>query len=1311
MGDVEGLARAGSEDMKKLRTQSEGPKAKFLCDNARPATLSGKAGVHQLAIDGQLYNRLQLFCKAHGVTPFVVLLAAFRATHYRLTSQDDATIGVANDNQECWELKDMIGYFVNIQCIRTKIRGETFEQLVHQVHKVMVDSFANQDVPFESAVSKLQRDRDLSHHSPAQVMVNFHSQNRLGELIMEGVETKVAHSPPTSRFELELHIYQEEHSLWGHVLFSTDLYRAETVSSLVSIFQTFLEKCLDEPKTKIVSAPLLTKEAYTQLDQMGLLHSNETEYPRDSSVVDLFRQQATAYPSRIAVKDPSTKMSYAQLDVLSDGLAQWLSTKSLATEALVGVMADRSCQTIVALLGILKAGLAYLPFDIKIPEARMNTILSSIKGERLVLVGDGIEPPELGIGGVQFVQIAEAVAESVIDQPIVKPSNAPVKPSATSLAYVMFTSGSTGRPKGVMVEHRGIVRLVKGGNLSQLLPPSGVMAHIANLAFDASTWEIYATILNGGTLVCVDYMTVLDYHSLGNIFATERVQTALLTPALLKQCLLTSLSTVGDLDTLFVGGDRADQRDMSTARKLVAHNVINAYGPTENTFSSTIFRLEEEETFTNGVPIGRAISNSGAFVMDSEQRLVPLGVIGELVVTGDGLARGYTDPERDIDHFITVTVGDKIMRAYRTGDYVRYRPTDGQLEFFGRIDGQVKIRGHRVELGEIEHVLRAHRSVCDAVVVPKQSNDDEKQLMGFVTLEEDLGTPDELPKNNDQLQLVDAWEDRYDSETYAQIENFRPEMIGRDFVGWTSMYDGSEIDKAEMCEWLDDTMHTIYSVAHGQPGNVLEIGTGTGMILFNLLDGLKSYIGLDPSKKAVEFVVKTARTIPSLKNKVRMYKATAAEISQIERLESVEFAVLNSVVQHFPSQEYLLEVVEGLLNLKGIKAIFLGDIRSYALHREFLATRALRMAGDGATKEGIRRLVEDMEQIERELLVDPGFFTALPSRLPDLVEHVEILPKRMKATNELSCYRYGAVVHVKSRGWPEQEIRQIGHDEWVDFEEHQLNRQSLLQQLVSLSCSSTMAISNIPHSKNTFSRGLLSYLYDDEARKVDSKPWISSIRQAAEQTPSLSAVDLVELAEEAGYIVEISWNRQHSHSGGFDAVFYRKSSGSRVMFRFPTDHAGRPQHSLSSKPLRQQHIIKVQSQLNEILRVQLPGYMVPQFVHILNKFPINVNGKVDRKALAQITHTPEAAERSLRQPSTEKEKTLQRLWAQVLDIEADSIGLDDSFFRLGGDSIAAMKLVAEARRECLQVTVTDLFRNHSLANLALSSKASSSITH
>ncbi|KAL7780677.1 hypothetical protein CFE70_010702 [Pyrenophora teres f. teres 0-1] len=379
--------------------------AELLCDKPRPAALSGQAGVQSIEIAGPLYVKLQSFCQLHGVTQFVVLLAAFRTAHFRLTGQDDATIGTVNANRDRWEIKDMIGFFVNLQCLRITAGHGSFEELVQQVHEVTIASHANADVPFESIVSKLKSDRDLSRHPLVQLVFAVHAQQDLGQLNLEGVQTESLADAKTSRFDLEFHFYQQSHGLLGNILFSTDLYAPETIDNLLSVFQRVLEACLDDPQAPVASMPLLREDSYAKLDAMGLVRAEETAYPRDSSVVDLFREQAAACPSRVAVKDSVTEMTYAQLDTASDVLARWLARRSLAPETLVGVFASRSCEAIVAFLGILKANLAYLPFDVKIPRKRMDIILSTLPEDRIVLVGAELQPLECQATGVEFVRI------------------------------------------------------------------------------------------------------------------------------------------------------------------------------------------------------------------------------------------------------------------------------------------------------------------------------------------------------------------------------------------------------------------------------------------------------------------------------------------------------------------------------------------------------------------------------------------------------------------------------------------------------------------------------------------------------------------------------------------------------------------------------------------------------------------------------------------------------------------------------------------------------------------------------------------
>ncbi|RYP40686.1 hypothetical protein DL767_001544 [Monosporascus sp. MG133] len=1273
--------------------------AEFLTDLPRPTILSGEAGFVPVTIDGELYKKLREFCKAHQMTSFAVLLAAFRAAHYRLTGAEDATIGTPIANRNRRELENIIGFFVNTQCMRITVDGDdTFESLVRQVRSTATAAFEHQDVPFERVVSALlPGSRDTSRNPLVQLIFAVHSQQDLGKFELEGLEGEPVLNAVVTRFDVEFHLFQEVGRLSGNLVFAADLFKLENIQNVVNVFYRILRRGLDQPQTPIAVLPLT--DGLAELRNMGLLEIERAEYPRESSVVDVFRDQVAARSHALAVIDSSSRLTYAELDHQSDQLATWLRQRNMAAETLVGVLAPRSYQTVVAFLGILKANLAYLPLDVNSPAARLKAILSALPGHKLVLLGSNTIAPEVQLHDVELVRISDTLDHRDTDDLNGHVDAAAVMPLATSLAHVIFTSGSTGRPKGVMVEHRSIVRLAKESNIIPKLPLAAKVAHLSNIAFDAATLEIYAALLNGGTLVCIDYMTTLDSKALEAVFAREQVHAVLLTPALLKQYLANIPATLGTLDVIITGGDRLDGQDAIAAQALVRIGVYNAYGPTENGVISTIYKVAENDSFINGVPIGRAISNSGAYIMDPHQQLVPAGVMGELVVTGDGLARGYTDPTLDVDRFIQVTIDGQLVRAYRTGDRVRYRPGDGQIEFFGRMDQQIKIRGHRIEPAEVERAILSHNSVRDAAVVIQNQEGQEPEMVGFVATQDDHSSEQDEAGSH-----VEGWGNHFESSTYADINTISQSAIGNDFVGWTSMYDGSEINKAEMREWLDDTIHTLLD---GQmPGHVLEIGTGTGMVLFNLGTGLQSYVGLEPSRSAATFVTDAMESIPALAGKAEVHVGTATDICRLSGL-CPDLVVLNSVVQYFPTPEYLGGVVDTLARIPGVKRLFFGDIRSHATNRYFLAARALHALGDASTKESVRQKMAEMEEREEELLVDPAFFTALGSRLPDQIKHVEILPKKMRATNELSAYRYAAVVHIRSLEERGQPVYPINMNDWIDFQALQMDRHTLLRLLQRSADALAVAVSNIPYSKTILERHVIESLDKDSGdnaqSSLDGAAWISAVRSNAERCASLSATDLIQLGEEAGFRVEISWARQWSQSGALDAVFHHYSpaqKGARVMFQFPTDDRARRSATLTNRPLQRLQSRRFVSQIREELQALLPSYMIPARIVVIDQMPLNANGKVDRKELtrrAQIVPRPEMASAQV-VPLNEIEVMLCEEFADMFGID---VGITDNFFKLGGHSLMATKLAARvSRRLDARVSVKDVFDQPVIADLA-----------
>lgn len=527
----------------------------------------------------------------------------------------------------------------------------------------------------------------------------------------------------------------------------------------------------------------------------------------------------------------------------------------------------------------------------------------------------------------------------------------------------------------------------------------------------------------------------------------------------------------------------------------------------------------------------------------------------------------------------------------------------------------------RTELGHIEETILSHKSVKNAAVVWKRGDDiRDDEIVAFVALKSPNADHAESPENEEETQRVRFWDDYWNGCTYTAMNDLNPGAIGRDFLGWTSMYDGKEIDKVEMNEWLDETIATIRRV-HGEPRNVFEVGAGSGMILFNLARDVRSYVGLEMSPTAIEFVKKAAISIPDLASKIHMIQGTAADLDFLTIPTSPDLVVINSVAQYFPSQDYLLEVIETISRYKDVETLFLGDIRSYALYDEFLFSKALHDAGGSAGPEELQTRIAVLKQRELELLIDPAFFTALPDAFPKCIEHVEIHPKRMKAANELSCFRYAAVIYFKHRGRVSQQlIRKIRPNEWIDFVGKGLDGTQLLRHLES--SQGVVAVSNIPNSKTVFHTQVINSLREEAGNSFSpDQEWLETIRNDAKKRPSLTTLELLELGQRAGYRVELSSARQHLLRGGLDAIFhkYEPSEGqASVMFHFPTDYEGRNSKTFCTRPLELEANQAMREQLSEFLQLKLPVHLLPHEIKIMETLMINENGEVDRQGLARL---------------------------------------------------------------------------------------------
>jgi aspartate racemase len=493
-----------------------------------------------------------------------------------------------------------------------------------------------------------------------------------------------------------------------------------------------MEGIVTNPERRLLDLPLLTVTERHQL----LVEWNDTsrDYPKDLCIHRLFEAQAERTPNAVAVVFPSTgsghsedqQLTYSELNCRANQLAHYLKKRGVGPEVLVGICMERSLDMVVGLLGILKAGGAYVPLDPSYPKERLAFMLEDTQAPVLLTQQHLIESlPEQGAHVVCLDRDWKIISREKEDNPV-------STTSANNLAYVMYTSGSTGRPKGVSVIHRGVVRLVKGTNYAELTEKE-VFLQFAPLSFDASTFEIWAPLLNGAKLVVFPPHTP-SLKELGQVIRQSHVTTLWLTSALFQLMVQDHIESLSGFKQLLAGGDVLSLPHVKRVlKKLPGCRLINAYGPTENTTFTCCYSMTFPEQVGDSVSIGTPIANTQVYILDSHLNPVPIGVSGELCIGGDGLARGYFNhPELAAEKFIPHPFSNEPgARLYKTGDLARYFP-DGTIEFLGRMDHQVKIRGYRIELGEIETILEEHSRIGQAVVVGREETRGDKRLVGYV---------------------------------------------------------------------------------------------------------------------------------------------------------------------------------------------------------------------------------------------------------------------------------------------------------------------------------------------------------------------------------------------------------------------------------------------------------------------------------------------------------------------------------------------------------------------------------------------------
>jgi amino acid adenylation domain-containing protein len=975
-----------------------------------------------------------------------------------------------------------------------------------------------------------------------------------------------------------------------------------------------------------------------QLTEPDVVHSPHVSVVRlVHTIVD---EIAHAHPSATALELDGAAVSYADLNRRANGLASRLQAMGAGPDVVVGICLDRSFDLIIAILAVLKAGAAYLPLDPAYPEDRRSFMLADSQAPILITA----------------TRVAHASAHPLgrtirLDDDAIPPSDAAPASDVTAehLAYVICTSGSTGRPKGVAMPHRPLANLIAWQARTSAAGPGTRTLQFTSSSFDVSFQEIFSTLCVGGTLVLVSEMTRRDPRALLRLIREREISRLFLPFVALQQLAIVGSTdeAVPSLREVITAGEQLRLTPPMVAwfRRHPSCTLHNHYGPAE-THVVTAHRLAgPADAWPILPPIGAPLPHVDVRLLDEGGRPVSAGEAGEIFLGGICLARGYLHrPDLTAERFVP-DPRDRGQRLYRTGDLGRWLP-DGALEFLGRADDQVKIRGYRIEPAEIETVLLQHPRVRQAAVAAHDDGNGGKRLTAYV-----VPNDDDQALASDAARQVSQWRTVWD-DTYQQRALWADPSLSAQ--GWRSSYTGEPYTEAEMREWSDTTAARVLA---RRPAAVLELGCGTGMLLFRLAPGAQTYWASDVSSRAVDYV--RAHAAAKQAGHVRLLVRDAADFREIPEA-AFDAVVLNSVAQNLPSVEYLVRVLQGAARaVRPGGFVFVGDMPHLGLLEMFHASVELARAPDDLPLVDLRQRIQRQLMLERELVLAPEFFRALCDAIPALGP-AEVRLREGASDTEMNRFRYDVILPVLAA--VPQETPQV-IDAPVDSG---LDVAAVLRAATA----AVVEIRRFPNARLAAHAAALALI-----KKPERLATVGELRRALAAAPSagLHPDAVRQAAATAGFDAACTWSVDAGPTA-FDVICRRVGTASGWTPR----PAGAPQapvalavwhtlRSLATNPLRDEVAHRLAPEWRQFLQARLPDYMVPATIRVVDGLPLTPSGKIDRRALpAPDGRRPDLGGTRV-PPATELERHIAEIWQSVL--QTSEVGLHDNFFDLGGHSL------------------------------------------
>ncbi|WP_216206359.1 non-ribosomal peptide synthetase [Amycolatopsis aidingensis] len=1205
-------------------------------DRPRPTVASHHGETLPFPIEEELHAGLVRLARAHDVSLFMVVQVALAALLSRLGAGTDIPLGISIAGRTDEALDDLIGFFVNTLVLRTDTAGDP------TVADLLEQARTHGLAAFTNQDVPFERLVEVLNPARSAgrhplIQVGLGFQNNVEpELDLPEVHGRIEPAATHSAKLDLLFDFREQHHPDG-----SPAGMACGVEYATDLYDRATVRALTGRLTRLLAAAVADPDQ--ALSEIDILEPGER-----GRVLSEWNHTAPAYQGRTLPE------LFAEQVARTPDRPAVIAGEQRLTYRELDIRSTRLAHALVARgVGPERPVAVRLPRSVRSVLATLAVLKAggvyvpvdpSYPAERIAMLLADVRP--VLVLDEEFLDARPE--QGLPDTPLTDARRrGPLRPGHA--AYTIFTSGSTGRPKGVVVEHSGITNLAADHIERCALDPTARLLQAVSPSFDVAMGDLTMALLSGAALVLAqgqpagpDLAALIERHAVTHVQLTAAVAATLPEPLpSTLRCLVSGgeALTTGLVDRLAPG------------RRL-----LNAYGPTETTVAATV--SDPLPAGGPAPPIGRPVRGAAAYVLDSRLRPAPVGVPGELYLAGAGVARGYLNRAGLTAHrFVPDPFGEPGSRLYRSGDLVRWN-AKGQLEFVGRADEQVKIRGFRVEPGEISSVLTRHPEVSEAAVVVREDRPGERRLVGYLVPE-----PAALTARDTEVEAerVRQWAGLNDA-TYQGSAGSAP--FGEDFSGWHSSYDGEPIPLPEMRAWRAGTVERIRALA---PRHVLEIGVGSGLIMAEVVPHCASYTGTDLSGEVIRTLRAEVDARPEIAAKVRL-AAQPAHVT--EGLPDAHFdtVVLNSVAQYFPSADYLAEVTLRALELvRPGGTVFLGDLRDQRLLRHL---HAAIKAGDPRQEQDadLHAELEHALAVESELAVAPEFFLALTAGRADI--GVDIRVKRGRYDNELSRYRYDVLLHkarpdavslagIQQTGWPGELGGLLG---WLRSARPGAVR---VTGIPNARLAGDLAVAG--------ARGLL-----DPPRYGAAHP--EDIAEAAAElgyraVPTCSGADPAEF--------EMVLLRGEHEPAALHEVFTGTVPEQAPPSRYTNDPSGTRKKAV------------LLDRIGAHAARHLPDHLVPAALVVLPSLPLTGNGKLDERALPAPDFAARAGGRA---PRTPTEEALCAVLAEVLGLPR--VGVDDDFFRLGGDSIISIQLVSRARAAGVEITAQDVFTHKTAAALA-----------